>query len=469
MWFKMSNSESWMDCGRCGFKGETVSVDAKNRPVCPKCGGAKETTRINYVAHPGQQRFHDCTARFRMVAPGRRWGKTYAGAIETIKVANTQKPGTIGFVIAPSYSSTSLGKCWRTIKQFAPHNLVKEYHKTPGNMYIEWIGDRMTLFRSAEAPESCEGEGISYAWFDEPGKIATGEVWDSSVMPSLIDQRGIAWFTGTPTARAMWYRALFDKGKDRMSNPDYWSYSGSSYDNTIEKGGYLRKEDIDFVASKLSERSRQQNIYGMWLEEMGCVFHRVDDHVVREYDSEGVLREYSGSYWGGIGAKDVVVVGCDVAKHADWTVCLGLNDSGLLVAYERFHEQDWGLQQKRIANFALRCHGRVLIDSQGVGDSVYDNLRGMGADVEGYRIKSNPAKVALIENLALMMENNQITFPNITELVSEMKVYGFYTKESGTTTYEAPEGYHDDTVVALALAAWQLKCSIEPFATVMSW
>ena len=33
---------------------------------------------------------------------------------------------------------------------------------------------------------------------------------------------------------------------------------------------------------------------------------------------------------------------------------------------------------------------------------------------------------------------------------------------SGNVQYGAPEGYHDDCVVALALAAWQLKQTPPP-------
>jgi len=37
-----------------------------------------------------------------------------------------------------------------------------------------------------------------------------------------------------------------------------------------------------------------------------------------------------------------------------------------------------------------------------------------------------------------------------------LKIYGFKVMPSGTIEYSAPEGYHDDIVVSLALAAWQL-------------
>jgi len=47
--------------------------------------------------------------------------------------------------------------------------------------------------------------------------------------------------------------------------------------------------------------------------------------------------------------------------------------------------------------------------------------------------------------------------PPIPELINELKLYGYKSMRSGNVQYGAPQGYHDDCVVALALAAWQLK------------
>ncbi len=39
---------------------------------------------------------------------------------------------------------------------------------------------------------------------------------------------------------------------------------------------------------------------------------------------------------------------------------------------------------------------------------------------------------------------------------------GYKTTASGNVQYGAPEGYHDDCVIALALAAWQLNKRTAP-------
>jgi hypothetical protein len=98
----------------------------------------------------------------------------------------------------------------------------------------------------------------------------------------------------------------------------------------------------------------------------------------------------------------------------------------------------------------------LLIDGSGLGDPVYDELRRENIQIQNYNF-TNASKKDLIENLSMMIENEQISIPNIPELINELKLYGYKTTRNGNIQYGAPEGYHDDCVIALALAAWQLK------------
>ena len=115
---------------------------------------------------------------------------------------------------------------------------------------------------------------------------------------------------------------------------------------------------------------------------------------------------------------------------------------------------------------------KVLIDSTGVGEPVFDELKLEYPGVNGYKL-TNATKNALIENLSLMLDNDEIHFPGDLEtkefstvlhqdfcvLKSELEAFWFERLPSGLTRYSAPEGLHDDTVIGLALAAWQIKKS----------
>jgi hypothetical protein len=91
-----------------------------------------------------------------------------------------------------------------------------------------------------------------------------------------------------------------------------------------------------------------------------------------------------------------------------------------------------------------------------VGDPIYDELQRHTLSVQGYKFTS-ATKSDLIENLSVMLDDDQLSYPNIPTLLNELKMFGYEVTPSGVTRYRAYEGYHDDCVIALALAAWQQR------------
>jgi phage terminase large subunit-like protein len=144
----------------------------------------------------------------------------------------------------------------------------------------------------------------------------------------------------------------------------------------------------------------------------------------------------------------------DLAKHVDFTVIIVLDQNGHLCYFDRFSQIDWTFQEKRIVEVAKKYNNaRILVDSSGVGDPIYENLRRAGVQVEGYKF-TNASKKDLIENLSIAIENKTISYPDIPVLLSELGLFGYKISQAGITTYNAPDGYHDDSVIALALACW---------------
>jgi hypothetical protein len=62
------------------------------------------------------------------------------------------------------------------------------------------------------------------------------------------------------------------------------------------------------------------------------------------------------------------------------------------------------------------------------------------------------SKPPLIESLVAAIENVDISLLPEPVLLGELESYAYRNSRSGHTVYGAPEGRHDDTVMALALA-----------------
>jgi len=250
-----------------------------------------------------------------------------------------------------------------------------------------------------------------------------------------MDKKGTAIFTGTPKGHN-WYYRVWTRGQDEAQK-DYKSWNYPSLNNP-----YLDPKEIEEFARDMPKMAYEQEIMGRFIEDVGSVFRNVKACI------KGNLEEYK--------TNKHYVMGADLAKYQDFTVLSVLDDNGHLCAFDRFSQLDWVFQRKRIVNLCQQYNARLLIDSTGVGDPIYDALRREQLHVEGFKF-TNASKKDLIENLSINIENQTVSYPDIPELINEMGLFGFTTGKTGLIHYGAPEGYHDDCVISLALACWLLR------------
>jgi hypothetical protein len=110
----------------------------------------------------------------------------------------------------------------------------------------------------------------------------------------------------------------------------------------------------------------------------------------------------------------------------------------------------------------------MLVDSTGLGDPIYDFIKQIYPHVIPFNV-SHTKRRPLIDNLALMIEEVEVTWPDIPEIMRELQVFGIERGRSGTEKYKAPRGFNDDIIFSLALAAWQLRRGSPPGFTWVDW
>ena len=389
-----------------------------------------QRVQIRFTRHEGQSIFHSSAARFRLLACGRRWGKTKVGAVEFLLMLLTCPEGSVGYCVAPTFAHTR--KQWKEIKYYCPKELITNINLSAH--VITLVGNRDIYFKSADGADSMRGDAVAVLWMDEGAQIQEDR-WTLELRPSLMDTHGKAIFTGTPAGKN-WYFALYTRGQD-PSQTDYQSFAFSSYTNP-----YLDPKEIDEFKRDMPELAYRQEILAEFLDDVGSVFRNVKGCIYGSLEEPQANKHY--------------VAGCDLAKHVDFTVIAILDDTGHLCAIDRFSQLDWTIQQERIINLCTKYRAKLLIDSTGVGDPIFDGLRRSGFRLEGYKF-TNASKADLIDNLSQAIDNKTISYPDEPVLISELGMYGYKKGSTGTVHYNAPEGYHDDCVIALALAAWQIR------------
>ena len=110
----------------------------------------------------------------------------------------------------------------------------------------------------------------------------------------------------------------------------------------------------------------------------------------------------------------------------------------------------------------------TYIDSTGAGEPIYETLNKAGCVARGYSF-TQKSKAALIDNLAIKLEKRELVLPTpalMPELVDELEAFEYSVSEHGNIRSGAPYGYHDDCVIALALAVWALVKGSRPLGNI---
>jgi hypothetical protein len=417
---------------------------------------------FNYLPHPAQQAIHKARRkRFRTVCTGRRFGKTLCLAAELLDRGGCEKAGDYGW-IAPTYNVADRGiEAFRTIAD----GFIQVCGRAPTR--IEFTGPAGPVriwFLSADNPDNIRGFGFQGIVIDEAAMISP-DVWNYVLRPTIAQTLGWAVFVSTPKGRN-WFYDLYTRGMDPHEE-DYASFTFPS-----KESPYFPAKEWDEARRTLPEDVFRQEYMAEFMEDSAGVFRNVDACTV------------SSEQWA-IDSKMYhrhVVIGCDVAKHTDWTVLIAMDaETGRCFAMERFNQLDWPIQKERILGFARKYRGRLILDATGVGDPIYDDLKQKYADIEGFKLTS-ASKTALIQRLIVAVEQRKFSWPapkrefeqkpaeiakeNVSSdwgiLTAEMKRYEYEISPSGGITYNAPSGYHDDCVMALALAnhgRWEAESS----------
>ena len=386
---------------------------------------------LYYKPHKGQKRLRRSLARFRVAVMGRRWGKTTFAVHELFEAAQ-RVPGVYWWV-GPDYEAVEKG--WWILTSSVPEELIfKQRLTTPKFLTLE-NGSRI-YFRTGSNPNSLRGEGLTGLVMDEAALIDKN-AWDYVLRPSLADHEGWALFIGTPLGNQSWFNDLYLHGK---SEDEEWS-DWESFNAPTSENPYVKKEELERIKKQMSEETFRQEFLAEFLDDSGSVFRNIRECVMGDFEPPEFGKKY--------------VMGVDLAKHEDYTVITVLNHAGHLVHFDRFNRLDYTFQKARIVNIARRYSAQVLMDVTGVGDPIYDDL------VHKIRVLpylfTNESKRKLIINLSIGIDKKSVTFPVQAELQNELEKFGYQISPHGNIRYGASSGFHDDCVISLALAFWQLS------------
>jgi phage FluMu gp28-like protein len=361
----------------------------------------------------------------------RRHGKTSL-AINWLIQEAICNPNQVYWYIAPTYTQAK-GIVWRApdmLNKYLPPEAIKD--KNQSELIIYFKNGSQICVKGADNPDSLRGMNPQGVIIDEYAQVKP-EIYDEILMPILKANSGWVWLVGTPKGKNHFYQ----KYMQCQHLPD-WQVSHLK----ASKSGVLPKFVLEEAKKAMTEKAFQQEFECEFLEGAGNIFRRILENATSAPE-EPTNHEYQ--------------MGVDLARHVDFTVISVIDTKTRRQVYlDRFNQIDWNLQMARIEAIARRYNNaKINIDCTGVGDPITLELKQRGLNIEAFTF-TNPVKNALIQNLALCLEQDKIKILHDEVQIQELSNYTFETTAHGNIRYGAPDGQHDDCTIALALAVYNL-------------
>jgi phage terminase large subunit-like protein len=377
--------------------------------------------------HSAQKTVIHDARRFNVLACGRRWGKTRLGIDRLIRPALDGQP--VAF-FAPTYKMMS--DVWRELYntvQPVTQRVSSQEHR------LELITGGIIDMWSLDTPDAPRGRKYQRVVIDEAAMVPhLQEAWQASIRPTLTDFEGDAWFTSTPKGMNF-FRTVWQYGQDPARSE--WA----SWQMPTTANPFIKASEVEAARQELPERTFAQEYLATFLEDAGGVYRGV-----RACATEPRREPYAGRF----------VMGVDWGQVNDFTVLVVMDsETRRVVDLDRFNQIGWSMQRGRLRAMAERWGVTAIIaESNSMGGPNVEALQDEGLPVTAFET-TGVSKPPLIESLALAFERQEIRILDDPVLVGELEAYERdVSPVTGRSRYSAPEGMHDDCVMALALAWW---------------
>ena len=377
----------------------------------------------------------------------RRSGKTLTLWNHAIYRA-LQTPGEYHYMF-PTFSQarTVIWDNWE-MQACVPQSLVEKKNETM--MYYRFKNGSKLQLVGGDNWERLRGTGPIGVTLDEYSEMKA-EVYSTLYGPILLQNKG--WLAAGFTPKGQ--NHSFELYNKAVQNPEeYFVHKMKASENP-----YFEKEDLAKEKERTTEAIYNQEYEVEFLASGIEVFKNVDDCLWEGDLTPNPLHQYK--------------MGVDLAKYNDWTVLTPVDLTTLHVGkQERFNRIDYDIQEAKIETAFFKWNKpRMTIDATGVGTPVVDHLKARlgrkhGVMLEPFIFTEN-SRMELLQNLALLFEQDKIRIPNDPQLLSELKAFRWSLRFSGKNflnrrlVMEVPNGCHDDSVMSLALALYGIKDKVK--------
>lgn len=175
--------------------------------------------------HTAQLKIFNDKHRFKVVAAGRRFGKSRLAAW-LLLITALQSTEKDVFYVAPTYQQAK-DIIWDLLKRLGA-DVIQAAHENTGVLTL--INGRKIFLKGSDRPDTLRGVGLAYCVIDEYADMKPF-VFEQILRPALTDVKGGCLFIGTPKGRNHFYD-IYEYAKS--GEDDEWvAYHFTSFDNPL--------------------------------------------------------------------------------------------------------------------------------------------------------------------------------------------------------------------------------------------
>ena len=379
--------------------------------------------------HQAQQLVIEGERRFNVLSCGRRFGKTRFALLRSLRFVLNGKPVAY---FAPTYKM--LTEFWRdAIEMYKP--VIIETNKAEHAFRVKG-GGSFSMW-SLDSADTVRGRKYALALIDEAAMVANLEdAWNAVIRPTLTDYEGEADFYSTPKGMGF-FHTLFTRGED----PEFADWA--SFHFPTSSNPFIKQSEIDSAQQELPADIFRQEYLAEFIQGEGAVFRNItanltkDETKPKDHENHAIV---AGVDWGQVNDFTAISVVCETCKRE--------------VELDRFNQIDWEFQRSRLLAALDKWNvGFTLAEENSIGSPNLEALaKSTPRKVAGFQTTAQ-SKPPLIQSLALALEQEEYKWIDVPIATRELEAYEAKRNEmTNRIAYSAPQGFHDDTVIARCLA-----------------
>lgn len=398
---------------------------------------------------------HTSSARFNTFCTCRQCGKSVTLSM-LIHQAASRRPDAFGpplvGVMTPDFNHTEMVMDkWE--KRLAASGVPYKPNRADHTITLPWNGGSVVGMSAEQNPYASAGPTWS-AFFVDEAQGVPDDVHDT-FRPGLDIRRAPLFTFGTPDVilDQTWFEGHYLRGL-MPDQPNYHAFTMS-----VLKNPWMSEESVQEAREGNMTEERFRMLYlGQWVQRANKVFRKEDVDGLRRV--KPLLAPLPGHSY---------AAGLDLAQTHDYSVFYIMDIRTRDVVWWWRASRLLYTKVEQVVTEACKLFGvtSVMMENNGPGRPVKDHLRANGIAVFDVDL-GNQNKGEIMEGLVSDVQKAGIGIPeDDRQLPAEMLAYGRKVTPSGRMGYSAPEGFFDDTVIALAYAAE--NCRANGVITVDSW